>query len=104
MNSMANYENNRSNHSISDRMIAGLEEITEGELEAAREAILSALRATHDSPGAIESYYSTAAISGMARDTEQYAQAVRAVTREQVAEAARSVKLHTTYVLRGAGE
>ena len=79
-------------------------DITEGELEAAREAILSALRATHDSPGAIESYYSTAAISGMARDTEQYAQAVRAVTREQVAEAARSVKLHTTYVLRGAGE
>ena len=26
MNSMANYENNRSNHSISDRMIAGLEQ------------------------------------------------------------------------------
>lgn len=26
MNSMANYENNRSNHSISDRMIASLEQ------------------------------------------------------------------------------
>lgn len=79
-------------------------EITDGELGAAREAILSALRATHDSPGAIESYYATAALSGMARNTEQYAQAVRAVTREQVAQAARSVKLHTTYFLKGAAE
>ena len=79
-------------------------EITDGELNAAREAILSALRATHDSPGAIENYYATAALSGMARTTEQYAAAVRAVTREQVAAAARSVKLHTTYFLKGVAE
>ena len=79
-------------------------EITDGELNAAREAILSALRATHDSPGAIENYYVTAALSGMSRTTEQYAAAVRAVTREQVAAAARSVKLHTTYFLKGVAE
>ena len=79
-------------------------EITDEELGAAREAILSALRATHDSPGAIENYYATAAISGMTMTPEQYAQAVRAVTREQVAAAARTVKLHTTYLLKGAAE
>ena len=79
-------------------------EITDEELSAAREAILSALRATHDSPGAIESYYATAAISGMAMTPERYADAVRTVTREQVAAAARSVKLHTTYFLKGAAE
>ena len=79
-------------------------DITDGELTAAREAILSALRATHDSPGAIENYYATAAISGMARNTDAYADAVRSVTREQVAAAARTVKLHTTYFLKGVAE
>ena len=79
-------------------------DITEGELTAAREAILSALRATHDSPGAIENYYATAALSGMGMTPEVYADAVRAVTREQVAAAAKTVKLHTTYLLKGVAE
>ena len=79
-------------------------DITDEELSAAREAILSALRATHDSPGAIENYYATGAISGMAMTPERYANAIRAVTREQVAAAARSIKLHTTYFLKGAAE
>ena len=79
-------------------------DITDEELSAAREAILSALRATHDSPGAIESYYSTAALSGMGMTPERYAEAVRAVTRDRVAAAARSIRLHTTYILKGAEE
>ena len=79
-------------------------DITDEELGAAREAILSALRATHDSPGAIENYYATGAISGMAMTPERYADAVRRVTREQVAAAARSMKLHTTYFLKGVAE
>ena len=62
------------------------------------------MRATHDSPGAIESYYSTAALSGTGMTPEVYAQAIRAVTREQVAAAARSLRLHTTYILKGAEE
>ena len=79
-------------------------DITEGELTAAREAILSALRATHDSPGAIENYYATAALSGMGMTPEVYADAVRTVTREQVAAAAKTVKLHTNYLLKGVAE
>ena len=79
-------------------------EISEEELAAAREAILSALRATHDSPGSIEGYYATAALSGMAMTPEQYADAVRLVTREQVAAAARTLTLHTTYFLKGVEE
>ena len=79
-------------------------EITESELTAAREAILSALRATHDSPGAIENYYATAALSGMTMTPEVYGEAVRAVTREQVAAAAKTVRLHTTYFLKGVAE
>lgn len=79
-------------------------DITQEELTAAKEAILSALRATHDSPGAIEGFYATAALSGMAMTHEQYVQAVSRVERDQIVAAARSVKLHTTYFLKGVEE
>ena len=75
--------------------------ITEEELTSAKEALLSSLRSTHDSPGAIEGYYATAALSGMNMTPEQYIDAVRAVTAEQVAEAAKELRLHTTYFLKG---
>ena len=76
-------------------------EITEAELSSAREALLSSLRATHDSPGSIEGYYATAALSGMGMTPEQYMDALRSVTREQVGAAANSLSLHTTYFLKG---
>ena len=76
-------------------------EITDEELKAAREALLSALRGTHDSPGSIEGYYATAALSGLGMTPEEYARAIRQVTLQQVAEAAASVKLHTVYFLKG---
>ena len=79
-------------------------DITPEELAAAKEAILTALRATHDSPGAIEGFYATAALSGMAMTHPQYVQAVSRVEREQVVAAARSVTLHTTYFLKGVEE
>ncbi len=79
-------------------------DITQEELAAAKEAILSALRTTHDSPSAIEGFYATAALSGMSMTHSQYVQAVGRVELEQVAAAARSVKLHTTYFLKGVEE
>lgn len=77
------------------------EDITDEELEAAKQAILSSLRGTHDSPGAIESYYSTAALSGLAMTPAEYMCAVEQVTREQVAQAAATLQLHTVYFLKG---
>ena len=76
-------------------------DITEAELVSAREALLSSLRATHDSPGAIEGYYATAALSGMPLTPAQYMAAVEVVTKEQVAAAARTVQLHSSYFLKG---
>ncbi len=76
-------------------------QITDEELNSAKEAILSSLRATHDSPGSIEGYYATAALSGMAMTPEAYMQAVAGVTREQVVAAANTLRLHTTYFLKG---
>ena len=76
-------------------------DITREELTAAKEALRSTLRASADSPGAIEGYYATAALSGLNRTPEQYAREVEAVTLEQAAAAAATVTLHTTYILKG---
>lgn len=76
-------------------------EITEAELKAAKEAVLSSLRGIHDSPGSIESFYATAALSGLCMDREEYMAAVNAVNVSQVADLAQKMQLHTTYFLKG---
>lgn len=76
-------------------------EITEEELNAAKQAVMSSLRGVHDSPGAIENYYSTTILSGLRMTPEEYKEKVEQVTLEQVVEAARSLTLHTTYFLEG---
>lgn len=74
---------------------------TDQELEAAREALLSAIRAVTDSPSAIQNFCGTAALSGFAMTLEQYRQAVQTVTREQVMAAAGSVRYHSSFFLKG---
>lgn len=76
-------------------------DFTEEELNASKQWMLTQLEAVHDSPGAIENYYETAVLSGLAMTPDEYRQAVLAVTGQQVQEAAASLKLHTTYFLRG---
>ena len=76
-------------------------QITPEELTAAKEAILSGLRGIYDSPGSIEGYETTAAISALPLTVGDYYRAVEAVTVEQVAQAAQTVMLHTTYFLKG---
>ena len=79
-------------------------EISEEEMRAAKQALYSSLRAANDSPGAIESFYATAALSGLNMDTNQYMRAVQMVTKEQVAQAAASLRLHSTYFLKGVSQ
>ena len=83
-----------------------LQQILEGnvsreEMAAAKESLLSMLRSYHDSPGAIEGYYASAAISGIGMDTAQFMQAIQAVELAQVRQAAESLTLQTVYFLRG---
>lgn len=78
--------------------------ITEEELVSAKEALLSSLRSTHDSPGAIEGYYATAALSGMKLSPAEYMAAVEAVTVEQVVSAARKVRQHSSFFLKGGSQ
>ena len=77
------------------------EEISQQELTAAKQALVAQLRSTHDSPGSIEGYYATAAISGLALDPDGYMQAVEAVTAADVARVAQTLQLHTVYFLKG---
>ena len=76
-------------------------EITPEELTAAREALASSLRAVHDSPGSIESYYAPGALSGPGLTPEAYMDALNQVTLSDVIAAANTLKLHTTFFLRG---
>lgn len=92
-----------------DEIMAQLEacrngDVSDEELAAAKEAVLSALRTVHDSPGTIEGYYATAALSGLGMELEAHAQAVAAVTVADVARAARILSYHSSYVLKGAGQ
>ena len=76
-------------------------QITENELAAAKESLLSGLRAVYDSPGAIESFFSTAAISGLGRTPEVYAREIQAVTVADVMAAAQTVSAHSAFFLKG---
>ncbi len=76
-------------------------DITQEELTSAREALLSSLRSTHDSPGSIENYYATTAISGFRLSPAEYMEKVYATTTDQLIAAAQQLTLHTTYFLKG---
>jgi predicted Zn-dependent peptidase len=76
-------------------------EITDEELTAAKEFVLSGLRGIYDSPGSIEAYECAAAVIGSALTLEQNREMVQAVTVDQIVEVAKSLHYHTTYYLKG---
>ena len=91
---------------VQREIVRQLQEICDGnispeELTAAKEALLSNLRSTHDSPGAIEGYYASAALSGIGMTPAEFMKAIAAVTAEKVAEAAKTLQLQTVYFLKG---
>ena len=75
--------------------------ITKEELEAAKKAIISGLRSVPDSPRALESFYGTLFISGRDDDLDERIAAVKAVTADDVARCAWTLKLHTVFFLKG---
>ena len=78
--------------------------ITDEELNAAKESLLSGLRTVHDSPGAIESYYASAALSAMPISLPQYREAVSQLTVADVAKAAQRLQLHSEFFLEGVSQ
>ena len=91
---------------VQEEILHQLQEICDGnitadELTAAKEALLSNLRSTHDSPGAIEGYYASAAISGIGMTPAEFMAAIAKVTADDVAAAAKTLSLQTVYFLKG---
>ncbi len=83
-----------------------LDEIREGritvsELDAARRSIRSALRSLSDGPDSIESWHLGRRLAGQETTVEEEIERVMAVTRGEVAEAARRVTADTVYFLSG---
>lgn len=76
-------------------------QFTQQELENARQGLVTQLQSVHDSAGAIENYYATGLMSGLALSPEEYIQKLNAVTARQVSRAAGTLTLHTQYFLRG---
>ena len=76
-------------------------DITDAELAAAKQALISQLQATHDSPGAIEGYYATGLLSGFLKTPQAYMDAIRNVTLEDVTAAAATLQLRCVYFLKG---
>ena len=74
---------------------------TDEELTAAKQSVVHSLRGVHDSPGAIENYYATGALSGLGMTPEEYIARVEQVTAGQVAQAANTLELNTVYFLKG---
>ena len=91
---------------VRDAVLAQLDacrqgQITEEELTNAKQAVCNSLRSVHDSPGAIENYYATGALSGLGMTPAAYIRQVEQVTLEQVTGAAKSLELNTVYFLKG---
>ena len=76
-------------------------DITPSELESARQYLLSGLRTVHDSPGSIEGYYATAALSGLSMTLEEYRHQVSAVDIQRLQSAAQSLRFHSEFFLEG---
>ena len=74
--------------------------ITPEELSAAKNALITSLQGTHDSPGSIENFYATAAISGLGMTPREFMEKIEQVTVAQVAEVARTLELHSVYFLK----
>ena len=79
-------------------------EITQTEMESARQTLLSALQSVNDTPGNIEGYYAVRELTGSLLSREEYMEAVKNCTVREVAEAAKTLQKHTVFFLKGVEE
>ena len=77
-------------------------EITDEELESARRALLSALRAALDVPARLDDYYVGCAIAG-GDSVEAFMEKIAALQKDDLVRAAQRIRLDTIYFLKGVG-
>lgn len=76
-------------------------DISEDEMNKARQYLISSYRSALDSPGSLESWYTGRAIDGTVRSPEEESALLSAVSREEVIAAANRLQLDTIYFLKG---
>ncbi len=76
-------------------------DITEEEIISAKRSIENGLRAMYDEPGALISWYFKRSLIGNTESPLDYLKRIEAVTVEEMAEAAKTLKLDTVYFLNG---
>ena len=74
---------------------------TEEELDAAKAAILSAVRQIGDSPSSVESFFLRRKIAGVPCSVEEYRKAIERITREDVTRVAQKLVPDVVFFLRG---
>lgn len=78
--------------------------ISNDELESARSYLISRLRTINDSPGRLDDYSISQAVAGTSCSVNELIEQLKAVTLEQVVEAANTLVLDTIYFLKGAAK
>lgn len=78
-------------------------DITDEEFAGAKAAMRSDLLGIHDSPGSMETYYGSMLINDLRLDPARHMELVEKVTKEDVVAAAQSLRLHSSFVLKGVG-
>ncbi len=75
--------------------------ITQEEVESARNYLISALRTGKDSPGRLDDYAISQAVAGKTGSMDDVSEKLRHVTMDQIVEAANTLQLDTVYFLKG---
>lgn len=77
---------------------------SDGDVDTAKRAIISGLRQIYDNPSAIEAFSFRRLLANVDENIEQTIEKINSVTKEEIADAAKKVKIDTIYFLSGAGE
>ena len=78
--------------------------ITQDEYVAAVKTLCNDLYSYSDSQSHVLSYYFNQSVMGQITDPSEYAEKIKAVTIEEISEAAKRISLDTVYFLTGEGE
>ena len=76
-------------------------EITEQEMESARNYLISSLRSGNDSPGRLDDYAIGQSVAGLDGTMDDLARRLQCVTMDQIVEAANTLRLDTVFFLKG---
>ena len=79
-------------------------DFTDQELSSAKAAICNGLKTAADSAGRLDSYYTAQVLSGKTLEPADYMAQIEAVTAEQVAKAAQTLRLDTVFFLKGVAQ